>query len=102
MRFYHIWHKNSIAWSLIEDPTGLFLASTPKVLKKNEQFICYMLYVVWSIRLFVEFVALSTNTWPKILIFTVTAKCWREGCYVPAPFTPRSDRCNLSCSFYTL
>ena len=32
-------------------------------------------------------------------MFTVTAKCWREGCYAPAPFTPRSDRCNLSCSF---
>ena len=29
-------------------------------------------------QIFVEFVTLSTNIWPKILIFTVTAKCWRE------------------------
>ena len=50
---------------------------------------------MYIVRVFVKFVALLTKIWPKILIFTVTAKCyWREGC-----FTPRSDRCNLSCSF---
>ena len=32
-----------------------------------------------------EFVALLTKIWPKILIFTFTAKCWREGCYAPPP-----------------
>ena len=29
------------------------------------------------------------------MIFIVTAKCWREGCFAPPPFTPRSDRCNF-------
>ena len=38
-----------------------------------------------SIRLFVEFVALLTKIWPKILFFTFTAKFWREGCYAPPP-----------------
>ena len=38
----------------------------------------------------------------KILIFTLQLYCWREGCFWPPPFTPRSDRCNLSCSFLEL
>ena len=55
---------------------------------------------MYIFRVFVEFVAPLNKIWPTILIFTVTAKCWREGCFVPPPpFTPRSDRCNLSCSF---
>ena len=56
---------------------------------------------MYIFRVFVEFVAPLIKIWPTILIFTVTAKCWREGCFVPPPppFTPRSDRCNLSCSF---
>ena len=29
MRFYHVWHENSI-WSLVEDHTRLFLAPTTK------------------------------------------------------------------------
>ena len=54
---------------------------------------------MYIVRVFVKFVALLTKIWPKILIFTVTAKCyWREG-FMPPPFTSRSDRCNLSCSF---
>ena len=36
-------------------------------------------------KVFVEFVALLTKIWPKLLIFTVTAKCWREGCFCPPP-----------------
>ena len=56
---------------------------------------------MYIVRVFVKFVALLTKIWLKILIFTVTAKCyWREGFMpTPPPFTPRSDRCNLSCSF---
>ena len=40
---------------------------------------------MYIVRVFVQFVALLTKIWPKILIFTVTAKCWREGCYAPSP-----------------
>ena len=76
----------------------LFSAPTPKVLEKK--ITIYLLYVGWSIRLFVEFVALLTKIWPKILIFTVIAKCWREGVMPPPPL--RCDRCNLSCSFLEL
>ena len=54
---------------------------------------------MYIVRVFVKFVALLTKIWPKILIFTVTAKYWREGCYAPPPFTLKSDRSNLSCSF---
>ena len=43
-----------------------------------------MLYVHFQ-RVFVEFVALLIKIWPKILIFTVAAKCWREGCFAPPP-----------------
>ena len=80
MRFYRIWHNNSIGHLIIEDLTGLFLAPTPKVLEKK--LTIYLLYVVWSIGLFVEFVALLTKSWPKILIFTVTAG---ERAVMPAP-----------------
>ena len=40
---------------------------------------------MYVVRVFVKFVALLTKIWPKILIFTVTAKCWREGFYAPPP-----------------
>ena len=56
-----------------------------------------MLYLHFQ-RVFVEFVALLTKIWLKILIFTVAAKCWTEGCFAPPPFIPRSDQCNLSYS----
>ena len=92
MRFYHIWHKNSIAWSLIEDLTGLFSAPTTKVLEKKWTKYLLFFYVHFQ-RLFVCRTLNLTKVWPKILIFTVTAKCWREGCFCPPPppFTPRCD-----------
>ena len=40
---------------------------------------------MYIFRVFVEFVALLIKIWPKILIFTVRAKCWREGCFAPPP-----------------
>ena len=49
---------------------------------------------------FIKFVALITKIWPKILIFTITAKCWRKSCFCPPPFIQRSDRCNFKLFFY--
>ena len=40
---------------------------------------------MYIFRVFVEFVALLIKIWPKILIFTVRAKGWREGCFPPPP-----------------
>ena len=40
---------------------------------------------MYIVRVFVKFVALLTNIWPKILIFAATAKYWKEGCYAPPP-----------------
>ena len=35
-----------------------------------------------------DFVVFLTKTWPKNIHFTVTAKCWREGCFAPPPPPP--------------
>ena len=40
---------------------------------------------MYIFRVFVKLVALLTKCWLKILIFTVTAKCWRDGCPPPLP-----------------
>ena len=52
-------------------------------------------------RVFVEFVALLTKIWPKLLILLLQLSVGKRACmFPPPPFTPRSDRYNLSCSFY--
>ena len=84
MRFYHILHKNSIAWSLIEDLTGLFSAPPQGLEKKWTIFM----YIFEEYLLSLSYFLLKFGL--QILIFSDTAKCWREGWFCP-PFTPRSD-----------
>ena len=62
MRFYHIFHKNSI-WSLIEDLTGLFSPPPPRFRKEMDN-----MYVHFR-RVFVEFVVLLTKIWPTNIDF---------------------------------
>ena len=86
MRFYHIWHKNSIS-HLFSDLTELFSAPTPKVLEKkmnNIFVICWMEY-----QIICEFVALLTKIWPKILIFTLQPSVGERSVMPPPLFTPR-------------
>ena len=54
---------------------------------------------MYIVRVFVKFVALLTKIWPKILILLLQLSVIGERAVMPPPFTPRSDRCNLSCSF---
>ena len=48
---------------------------------------------------FIKFVALITKIWPKILIFTITAKCWRKSCFCPPPLYQEVINAILSYSF---
>ena len=57
-----------------------------------------MLYVHFQ-RVFVEFVVLLTKIWPKMLILLLQLSVEKRAVFAPPPFTPKSDRCNLSCSF---
>ena len=61
----------------LRGPHGIIFAPLPKVLEKKRTISFLYLYVHFP-RVFVEFVVLLTKIWPKILIFSVTAKCWRE------------------------
>ena len=53
---------------------GLFLPPPPSFRKEMDNIYVHFL------RVFVEFVVLLTKIWHTILIFSVAAKCWREGC----------------------
>ena len=59
-----------------------------------------MFYVHFQ-KVFVEFAALLTKIWPKLLILLLQLSVGERAVLLPSPFTPRSDRCNLSCSFIT-
>ena len=90
MRFYHILHKNSIGQLRTSRD---YFRPPPK--KKSFRKEMDNIYVHFR-RVFVEFVVLLTKIWPTNIDFSVTAKCWREGCsegcfWPPPLFTPRSD-----------
>ena len=84
MLFYHILHKNSIGIETSRD----YFQPPPQSFRKEMDNI----YVHFR-RVFVQFVVFLTKIWHtvQIFIFIVTAKCWREGCFWPPSFTPRSD-----------
>ena len=92
MRFYHILHEKSIR-HILRTSREYF---RPPPQKKSFRKEMDNIYVHFR-RVFVEFVVLLTKIWPTNIYFSVTAKCWREGCSEgcfwppPPPFTPRSD-----------
>ena len=68
MRFYHIWHKNSIG-HLLRTPRDYF-RSHHQSFRKEMNNIIYLLYFYLHFqRVFVEFVALLTKIWHKNIYF---------------------------------
>ena len=68
MRFYHIWHKNSI-YHLLRT-SGDYFRPYPQSFTKYMNIIVYLLnFQVHFQRVFVEFVALLTKIWPKNIAF---------------------------------
>ena len=84
MHFYHILHKNSIG-HLLRPHRIIFGPLPPKFRKEMDN-----IYVHFR-RVFVEFVVLLLQFGLQIWIFSVTAKCWREGCsedwFCPPPLS---------------
>ena len=97
MRFYHIWHKNSIGY-LLRTSREYFRPHSQSFRKEMNNIVYLLNFYVHFQRVFVEFVALLTKIWLKILILMLERGLFSP----PSPFTPRSDRCNLSRSFLKL
>ena len=76
MRLYHILHETSIG-HLLRTSRDYFRPPPPQ--NKNFRKEMDNIYVHF-LRVFLEFVVLSTKIWPTNIYFSVTAKCWREGC----------------------
>ena len=68
MRFYHIWHKNSIR-HLLRTSRDYF-RSHPQSFRKYMNNIVYLFnFQVHFQRVFVKFVSLLTKIWPKNIDF---------------------------------
>ena len=68
MRFYHIWHKNSIR-HLLRTSRDYFRPHPQSFTKYMNIIVCLLNFQVHFQRVFVEFVALLTKIWPKNIAF---------------------------------
>ena len=68
MRFYHIWHKNSIR-HLLRTSRDYFWPHPQSFTKYMNIIVNLLNFQVHFQRVFVEFVALLTKIWPKNIAF---------------------------------